>query len=355
MNDCMQHEKYMQRCLELAKNGFGNTSPNPIVGSVIVYNNKIIGEGYHKKQGESHAEVNAIQSVKNKDLLKHSTLYVNLEPCAHYGKTPPCANLIAGLGIPNVVIGSIDTAAHVSGKGIEILKNAGCNVVTGILENESRELNKRFFTFHEKKRPYIILKWAETPDGFIDIDKKNKKEIEPTWITNELAKTVVHKWRTEEDAILVGTNTVIHDNPKLTSRNWTGKNPVRIILDRELKLSAKYTVFNNEAETLVVADKLQGNSIRNNLSKNVGIEFVDYSSDFTNQLFLLLIKRNIQSVIIEGGAKVLNFFIDRNLWDEARVFIGDKIFGSGIQAPQIKKNIFYEEYIGNSKLIIIKN
>ncbi|OFX21572.1 MAG: riboflavin biosynthesis protein RibD [Bacteroidetes bacterium GWA2_31_9b] len=355
MNDCMSHEKYMQRCIELAKNGFGNTSPNPMVGSVIINNNKIIGEGYHRKYGEAHAEVNAIQSVVNKELLKQSTIYVNLEPCAHFGKTPPCANLIASMGIPNVVIGTIDSVAHASGKGIEILKNAGCNVITGVLEKESRELNKRFFTFHEKKRPYIILKWAETSDGYIDIQKMKKTNIEPTWITNNLSKAIVHKWRGEEDAILVGTNTIISDNPNLTTRCWEGKNPVRIVLDRELKLESTSHVFNSEAETIVIADKKFKNKIDEIQLKNVGIEFVDFSFDFTNQLFAALIKRNIQSVIIEGGAKVLNYFINQVLWDEARVFIGEKQFGLGVKAPVLEKRIFLEEKFGNSKLLLIKN
>jgi len=351
----MLHEKYMQRCIELAKNGIGYTSPNPMVGSVIVNNNKIIGEGYHRKYGEAHAEVNAIQSVFNKELLKESTIYVNLEPCAHFGKTPPCANLITSMGIPNVVIGTIDTAAHVSGKGIEILKNAGCDVITGVLEKESRELNKRFFTFHEKKRPYIILKWAETSDGFIDIQKGKKTIIEPTWITNNISKAIVHKWRSEEDAILVGTNTIISDNPKLTTRCWEGKNPVRIVLDRELKLESTNHVFNSEAETIVFADKSFTYKLNDVQLENVGIEFVDFSLDFTNQLFAALIKRNIQSVLIEGGAKVLDYFINQELWDEARVFIGEKKFGSVVKAPSLEKKIFSEEKFGNSKLLLIKN
>jgi len=333
----------------------GNTSPNPMVGSVIVYNNKIIGEGYHHKAGESHAEVNAINSVSNKALLKKSTLYVNLEPCAHFGKTPPCANLIADLKIPNVVIGTTDTAAHVSGKGIEILRNAGCNVQTGILEKESRELNKRFFTFHEKKRPYIILKWAETIDGFIDIDKKIKHEIKPTWITNEFSKTLVHKWRADEDAILIGTNTVVSDNPSLTTREWCGKNPVRIVLDRNLKLLPELNVFNNEAKTLIIADISCKNQKLSNINSKIGIEFVNFSSDFINQLMVILVKYKLLSIIIEGGATILQHFIDQNFWDEARVFIGAKNFKKGIKAPVIGKTGMFMERLGDSNVFLFVN
>ena len=245
------HEKFMQRCIDLARLGAGNTAPNPMVGSVIVYDGKIIGEGYHRRNGEAHAEVNAINSVNDKSLLRHASLYVNLEPCAHYGKTPPCANLIASIGIPNVIIGSVDSAAHVSGKGIQILKDAGCEVTTGVLESESRELNKRFFTFHEKKRPYIILKWAQTKDGFIDILRNNNCSVEPTWITNEYAKTLVHKWRSEEQAILIGTNTALADNPSLTTRLWKGKNPIRIVFDRNLRLPQGLRVFDDKAKTII--------------------------------------------------------------------------------------------------------
>jgi len=351
--DCMQHSKYMKRCLDLASIGFGNTSPNPMVGSVIVYNVKIIGEGYHKKAGGSHAEVNAINSVKNKELLSKSTLYVNLEPCSHFGKTPPCANLIVDLKIPNVVIGTKDTAAHVAGKGIEILQNAGVNVDIGIMEKEARELNKRFFTFHEKKRPYIILKWAETLDGFIDIDPCIKKDVQPTWITNQYSKVLVHKWRSEEDAILVGTNTIISDNPSLTTREWSGKNPIRIIFDRDLQLTNRFNIFNNKAETLVIADKKHDSQSQINKSKNIGIEFVDFSCDFTNQLWLIFVKYKIHSLIIEGGSKTLQYFIDNNYWDEARIFIGPKQFGSGIKAPIIDKRNASIENLGSSIMLFI--
>lgn len=350
----MIHEKFMKRCIELAKAGLGNTAPNPMVGAVIVYNNKIIGEGYHRKYGEAHAEVNAINSVKNRELLRKSTIYVNLEPCSHYGKTPPCANLIANVGIPNVIIGTVDTADHVSGKGIRILRDAGCRVTTGILEKECLELNKRFFTFYEKKRPYIILKWAQTKDGFIDVLRTKNNPFEPTWITNEYAKALVHKWRAEEQSILVGTNTVWQDNPGLTTRNWYGKNPLRIVLDRNLRLPLNLKVFSKDAETIVIADK-SAKTMRMNKNKNTfGIKFVNYSKDFYTQLFQILTEKSIQSVIIEGGEKVLNSFIESDLWDEARIFYGDKKFYNGINAPTIKLKDSSCDHLGTSKLTFIK-
>ena len=348
------HERYMQRCIDLALQGFGNTSPNPMVGSVVVYDNKIIGEGYHKKCGGPHAEVNAINSVKDKSLLKESTLYVNLEPCSHFGKTPPCASLIAKLGIPRVVIGTIDTASHVSGKGIQILKEAGVDVLVGVLEKESRELNKRFFTFYEKKRPYIILKWAQTKDGFIDIERNENSEIKPTWITNEYAKTLVHKWRSEEQALLIGTETALKDNPSLTTRNWKGRNPIRIVFDRNLKLPHHLNIFKPEAETLIIADVSLKNKEQKLNNEKVGIKFVDYKNDLYTQLFKILIDKSIQSIIIEGGAKVLNSFIENDLWDEARIFIGDKKFGKGVKAPEINYENGAVEYIGNSIFTFIK-
>ncbi|MDY6801117.1 MAG: bifunctional diaminohydroxyphosphoribosylaminopyrimidine deaminase/5-amino-6-(5-phosphoribosylamino)uracil reductase RibD [Bacteroidota bacterium] len=345
----------MQRCIELARLGLGNTAPNPMVGSVVVYDNKIIGEGYHRKCGEAHAEVNAINSVKNKELLQKSTLYVNLEPCSHFGKTPPCANLIAQLKIPEVVIGTIDTASHVSGKGIEILKQAGCKVTVGMLEKESREINKRFFTFHEKKRPYIILKWAETLDGFIDVLRSRDHPIKPTWITNEFSKMLVHKWRAEEQAILIGTNTASTDNPTLTTRNWPGTNPLRIVFDRDLKLSSNLNIFNKDAETVIVADNLMRNKLNKKFHSNIGTLFVDDNHGFDKQLFSFFINHHIQSVIIEGGAKVLNYFIANGLWDEARIFIGNKKFMKGVKAPQITGKVVQKENLDNSKLHLIKN
>lgn len=341
-------EKYMQRCLELAKSGFGTAAPNPMVGSVVVHNNKIIGEGYHHKCGEAHAEVNAINSVKDKSLLKESTIYVNLEPCAHYGKTPPCAELIVKNKIPKVVIGCIDSFAKVAGKGIEILKNAGCDVKTGILEKESLDLNKRFFTYHSKRRPYIILKWAETTDGFIDIERAPDSPIEQHWITNELSKKLVHKWRTEEDAFMVGTNTAQNDNPRLTVRDWSGRNPVRIILDRSLRLNKELHIFNQEAWTIIF------NSKETRSENNLEFIKVDFNENILNNILEHLYNLEIQSVVVEGGLQLLQSFIDQKLWDEARVFIGNKKFYSGIKAPDFMGDLVCDEKIGDSRLLLYK-
>ena len=349
-----EHEKYMHRCIELARNGLGNTAPNPMVGSVIVHKGKIIGEGYHRKCGEPHAEVNAINSVRNKDLLKESTIYVNLEPCSHFGKTPPCANLIASLGIPKVIIGTVDTASHVSGKGIGILKSVGCDVKVGVLDKECRELNKRFFTFHEKGRPYIILKWAQTKDGFIDIKRKEDHPLQPTWITNEYAKTLVHKWRAEEQSILVGTNTARQDNPSLTTRNWHGKNPLRVVLDQRFELPMDLKLFDRSADTLIIAGEESKSLKKRKLPENIGIEFVDYSKELYTQLFKIFIQRNIQSLIIEGGEKVLTSFIQNDLWDEARIFTGDIKFFEGVKAPCFDQKMNKLGILGNSVLSFIR-
>ncbi|WP_223033613.1 bifunctional diaminohydroxyphosphoribosylaminopyrimidine deaminase/5-amino-6-(5-phosphoribosylamino)uracil reductase RibD [Hanstruepera marina] len=308
------HEKYIKRCIEIAKNGLGTTAPNPMVGCVIVHENKIIGEGFTSSYGGSHAEVNAIQSVSNKTLLEKATLYVTLEPCSHYGKTPPCSDLIIKKKIPNVVIGTIDTHSKVAGEGIKKLEAAGCNVIVGILEDACKEHHKRFFTFHNKKRPYVILKWAETSDGFIA--PKTKSEQRPVWITNSYSRQLVHKWRAEEQAILVGTNTVMEDNPSLTVRSWTGKNPIRIVLDRNNKLPKKLAVFNDDAMTICLSEKE-----------------VDFDKHLAKNICEYLHNEDIQSVIIEGGSKTLQTFIDENIWDEARVFRGQNMFKSGIKAP----------------------
>jgi len=344
----------MQRCIQLAELGNGNTAPNPMVGAVIVCNNKIIGEGYHKKYGEAHAEVNAINSVIDKNLLKRSIIYVSLEPCSHFGKTPPCANLIVEMGIPKVVIGTIDTASHVSGQGIKILKSSGINVTVGILEKDCKELNKRFFTFYEKNRPYIILKWAQTKDRFIDVIRNINNPKQPTWITNEYSKTLVHKWRAEEQAILIGTNTAKEDNPSLTTRNWTGKSPLRIVFDRELKLNPSLKIFNNEAETIILSDISNEKCTKKQYPGKPSIVFVDYKKDFYSQLFSILVKKNILSIIIEGGEQVLNSFIENNYWDEARIFEGNKEFGEGISAPKLKCFVALNEQLGNTKLGLVK-
>ena len=331
------HETYIKRCIEIAKNGLGTTRPNPMVGSVIVHNNTIIGEGYTSKYGGNHAEVNAVNSIKNKNLLKKSTLYVTLEPCSHFGKTPPCSDLIIKHQIPNVVIGCMDDNEKVAGKGIKKLRDAGCNVIVGVLEKTCKAHHKRFFTCHNKKRAYIILKWAETADGFIAPKTKNKKK--PVWITNEFSRQLVHKWRTEEQAILVGTNTVLEDNPSLTARHWNGENPVRIVIDSKEKLSKNHTIFNDESETITLTNKN-----------------IDFSKDVANQICDMLFEKEITSVIIEGGAKTLQTFIDKNLWDEARVFTGKtSFFKAGIKAPKFSGKLISEEKIVADILKIYKN
>ncbi len=338
------HKKYIDRCIELAKNGLGNTYPNPLVGSVIVYNNKIIGEGFHTKAGEAHAEINAINNVKDKSLLKKSTLYVNLEPCSHWGKTPPCAKQIVDYKIPNVVVGTRDTTKKVSGKGIEILKKAGIEVIENIEKEKCRELNKRFFTFHEKKRPYIILKWAQSADGFIDKQRTANSPIEPNWITGELERILVHKWRVQEQSILVGTNTVRKDNPQLTSRHWFGKNPVRLYIDKKLDLQPNYFLNDNTTKTICF-NKIKSNNEKEN---SIFVKLNDTKS-YIRQMLNYLYSIDIQSVIVEGGQILLQSFIDENLWDEALVFTGKQLFISGVKAPKIfstsQQNIYFKESI----------
>ena len=323
------HEKYIKRCIEIAKNGLGTTRPNPMVGSIIVHKNKIIGEGFTSAYGGHHAEINAINAVIDKSLLQFATLYVTLEPCNHHGKTPPCSDAIINHKIPDIVIGTIDTHSKVSGEGIKKLKKSGCDVTVGVLEDECKEHHKRFFTFHNKKRPYIILKWAQTTDGFIAPKTKDKQE--PIWITNELSRQLVHKWRTEEHAILIGTNTVIQDNPSLTVRDWAGHNPIRIVINKNENLSKGFNVFNKEAETLLIKET----------SPEVICE--------------KLHEANINSVIIEGGAKTLQTFIDENLWDESRVFTGISLFKEGVKAPSFSGNLISEEKIQTDILKIYSN
>jgi diaminohydroxyphosphoribosylaminopyrimidine deaminase/5-amino-6-(5-phosphoribosylamino)uracil reductase len=342
-------EIYINRCIELAKRGAGSASPNPMVGSVIVCKDEIIGEGYHKKHGEAHAEVNAIDSVKNIELLKKSTIYVSLEPCAHFGLTPPCSDLIIQKKIPKVVIGTIDPFAKVAGKGIEKLKKAGIEVVVGILEKECQELNKRFFTFHEEKRPYIILKWAQTLDGFIDVERSEKEFGEPTWITGKKALHRVHEIRAIEDAILVGTNTALKDNPSLTVRHCEGRNPVRIVLDNQLRLPERLNLFDGSTKTIVF------NSLKDKELDNSSYVKIDFDKEITRQILKELYQRNILSLIIEGGKRVLRSFIAENLWDEAHLFIGNKYFYNGIRSPQIGGKIVSKEKIEDDKLIVYKN
>ncbi|RAR75778.1 bifunctional diaminohydroxyphosphoribosylaminopyrimidine deaminase/5-amino-6-(5-phosphoribosylamino)uracil reductase RibD [Flavobacterium aciduliphilum] len=330
------HETYIKRCLELAQKGLGTTYPNPLVGSVIVYDGKIIGEGWHKKAGEAHAEVHAIQAVKDKRLLSDATIYVSLEPCSHYGKTPPCSDLIIDQGIPNVVIGTIDPFSKVAGRGVKKLQDAGINVTVGVLEAECARLNKRFFTFHNKKRPYIILKWAESKEGCIAPLTKEIKE--PIWISNAFSRQLAHKWRSEEQAILVGTQTVRDDNPSLTVRDWTGNHPIRIVLDKNNSISKESYIFDTLAKTLLITKD-------------------DFSFDDNLALKMahFLYEKEIQSVIIEGGRQTLQTFIDAGIWDEARVFIGDKVLQEGIKAPKLEISPEKKRHIVNDELLIFFN
>ena len=345
------HEKYISRCIQLAKNGLGTTFPNPMVGSVIVHGDKIIGEGYTSPYGGSHAEVNAINSVKDKSLLSKATLYVTLEPCSHYGKTPPCADLIVKHQIPNVVIGLLDPHEKVAGKGIEKLKVAGCNVTVGVLEKECLEHHKRFITSHTKKRPYIILKWAETADGFIAPSyQKRNSNPQPYWISNPYSQQLVHQWRSQEQAILVGTNTVLADNPKLNVRHWKGKNPIRIVLDRELKIGNKHHVLDGSVKTIVITANRPKNP-----PQGIFYEIIDFENNLAAQICAILHKHKIISVIIEGGAKTLQSFIDSELWDEARIFKGKNKFGEGLESPRIHGFLQSETQIESDILTLLKH
>lgn len=321
-----QDEIYMQRCLDLAQLGLGTTYSNPLVGSVIVHQNSIIGEGWHQKAGEAHAEVRAIQSVSQPELLAESTIYVSLEPCAHHGKTPPCADLIIEKNFRRVVIGCRDSFDQVDGKGIQKLKEAGIEVTVGVLEKQARELNKRFFTFHEKKRPYIILKWAESADGFIA--PKPMPKNGPFWMTSALSKQLVHRWRTQEQAILVGGETLRKDNPSLTARYWHGRSPIRLVWSQRESANAKWNVCDASAQTHFIA------------AESV-VELVD-------QIYQL----GIQSVIIEGGSQVISQFIAADLWDQARVFHAPIHLHQGVEAPVLQANLAHSETIDLDQLHI---
>lgn len=338
----------MRRCFELAQKGQSRVAPNPMVGAVIVVDDKIIAEGFHEYFGGSHAEVNAIQKVKDKNLLKNASLYVNLEPCSHFGKTPPCANLIIEHKIPRVCIANLDPHDKVNGKGIQLLKAAGVDVKKGILEEEGHFLNRRFFTYHQKNRPYIILKWAETADAFIS---RNKKDIQSNnnWISNQSLKILSHQWRSEEAAILVGKNTVEIDNPLLTCRESKGQNPVRVILDRNLTLAKDSKIFNQDAPSIIFNQLL---------NKKEGIHSfikLDKSMDELKQIMTYLREMEINSIIIEGGATVLNNFIKNGLWDEVRIIKTNKVFNSGIKAPIIKGRLISQEEIKDNRLLTYLN
>ena len=331
------HEYFIEKCISLARKGILNVSPNPMVGCVIVNDGEIVGEGYHKEYGKNHAEVNAINSVKDKSVLKNSILYVNLEPCCHHGKTPPCTDIIIKYNIPKVVIGCIDTFTKVSGQGIKKLKNNSVEVIYGVLEKDCIELNKRFFCYHIKKRPYIILKWAKSKDNFIAPINQEKS----FWMTSDESKKLVHSWRAEEDAILVGRKTVVADNPYLTVRECEGKNPIRIVIDKELSLNEKSNVFDDQAKTIVF----------NNIKTAIIDKITYLKADFNNlnqDILKQLYNRDILSLIIEGGAFTINSFIENGLYDEIRVFTTNKVLENGIKSPNIPE-------IKNSKKITINN
>lgn len=346
----MGHEFYMRRCLELAILGHGSVSPNPMVGCVIVHEDRIIGEGYHQKFGEAHAEVNAIKNVLDKygkeatDLLKSATAYVTLEPCSHFGKTPPCADLLIKHEIKKVIIGNTDPFESVNGKGIEKLKNAGIEVVSGILEQECSTVNRRFFTRIKEHRPYIILKWAQTANGFFAPTDQSQQ-----WISGAEAKTLTHQWRADEDAILVGKNTVLADNPQLNTREVVGKNPIRIVIDKNLDIPLDYHIFNDAAKTIIF------NDVKTDVANNIHyVQMEDMNFYLPQKIAYQLYLMDIQSVIIEGGANILNQFIAANLWDEARIFTSKIQWDTGIEAPRIKGQTIEETAIGNDKLTIIK-
>lgn len=339
----MNDEFYIKRCIELAKKATGNTYPNPLVGSVIVHGGNIIGEGYHKKAGEPHAEINAINSVKNPSLLRDSTIYVSLEPCSHFGKTQPCALKLKEIGFKRVVIGTLDFHEKVNGKGKQILEDAGIEVVSGVLEKECKDLNKRFFTFHQKKRPYVILKWAQSGDGFMD------KDSQPYPISNAMANQYTHQLRADEHAILVGTQTALNDNPSLTVRNVSGKNPVRVLIDFDLKVPLDFNIFNNEAETFVF------NSIKNKDSGNVKFIKIE-KENFLQNLMQKLYENQIQSVIVEGGSFTLKQFIEANLWDEALVIKNENlILEKGTPAPEFTAEAVEKITVDDNTIYKYKN
>ncbi|HEX2968718.1 MAG TPA: bifunctional diaminohydroxyphosphoribosylaminopyrimidine deaminase/5-amino-6-(5-phosphoribosylamino)uracil reductase RibD [Bacteroidales bacterium] len=339
------NDKFMRRCLELASCAEGMTYPNPLVGAVVVHDGLIIGEGYHQRSGLPHAEVNAINSVQDRNRLNESTLYVNLEPCSHFGKTPPCADFIIASSIPRVVVGTPDTSSKVSGAGIKKLKEAGISVVTGILEEKSRWINRRFFTFNEKRRPWIVLKWAMSSDGFIDIAREPGFDAGPTWISGKPERVLVHRWRSFEQSILVGAGTVRTDNPRLNVREWKGHDPLVLILSRSGKISpvsvaGNIIVFSHNSEVTVPLATV----VRLNMEEQSCFQIVKY-----------LYNAGVQSVFIEGGAGVLNHFIMNNLWDEARIFTGKKQFGKGVKAPEHGGTMISEQEFEGSCLRIYSN
>lgn len=339
------HEVFMKRCIELAKLGEENVSPNPMVGAVLVYNNQIIGEGFHRNFGEAHAEVNAINSVTNKELIAESILYVNLEPCSHFGKTPPCTTIILEKKIKKVVIGCRDTFSLVNGKGIETLRNSKVDVIEGVLLEECEQLNKVFFNFHKKRRPFITLKWAESKDGFIG--KNGKPNLK---ISNDLSNVLTHKLRSKNMAIVVGTNTALIDNPKLNTRKWYGRSPVRIVFDFEGKLNSTLNIFlGNENYFVVTSEKIEINFPEKNI-----IRIANTENPFP-ELMSYLFKTGINSILVEGGAKLLQSFIDIDLWDEAIQIISENLIGDGIKAPVLHGRKYLINKVGSDTHYFYKN
>jgi len=336
------HEIFMQRCIDLAYLGQGNVRPNPMVGCVIVKDSEIIGEGYHEAFGGLHAEIQAINAVEDKSKLLGSTVYISLEPCVHHGKTPPCVDALIENKVATVVIGTRDSNPIVGGKGIERLERAGITVIEEVLPEECRNLNKRFFTFHEKRRPYVILKWAQTLDGFLDKDR-TMKEVGINWISSPETKVLVHKWRSEEQSILVGRNTIANDNPSLTVREVSGTNPLRIVIDSQLQLSKNVAIFSDDSPTLVF------NRIKNETKGNV--EWIKIHETSTKAILDELYKRNVQSVLVEGGSRTLQYFIIDNVWDEARVIVGNVRFQEGVKAPVINRVPVSSHPFGNKDTI----
>jgi diaminohydroxyphosphoribosylaminopyrimidine deaminase/5-amino-6-(5-phosphoribosylamino)uracil reductase len=339
-------ELYMQRCFDLAVKGLGNVAPNPLVGSVIVHQDKIIGEGYHQKYGEAHAEVNAVNSVPEnlKYLLPNSTLYVNLEPCSHHGKTPPCADMIISKRIPKVVISCLDPNPLVSGRGMQKLKDAGVEVITGVLQNEGAFLNRRFFTFHTAHRPYIILKWAQSQHRIM-APEGNRQQ----WLSGPEAKLLSHQWRSEETAILVGKNTVEADDPELTVRLVTGKNPIRITIDKNLSLPLKLKIFRDDVPVYIF------NRLESKTAGNLVFVKLDFEKNVEEQIANHLYQKGIQSLIVEGGPATLKHFIKSKLWDEARVFNTPNPLQEGKKSPAIAGQFLSEEMVGKDKLIVLLN
>jgi diaminohydroxyphosphoribosylaminopyrimidine deaminase/5-amino-6-(5-phosphoribosylamino)uracil reductase len=349
-------EQYMHRCIQLAKQGAGIVAPNPMVGAVLVYHNRIIGESYHQKYGEAHAEVNCINSVSEKDrpFISSAELYVSFEPCAHHGKTPPCADLIIAHKIPTVIIGCVDPFKQVAGKGIERLKAAGVEVITGVLQKKCESLNKRFFAFHLEKRPYVILKWAQSING--KIAPLHQQAGERIYISNQFTNRLVHKWRSEEAAILVGTNTAAFDDPELTNRWWSGKSPVRLIVDMNLRLPLSLEVFDGHQPTIIF--NTQQHNMENFLSSSsqpgVGLSFYQLAKNdnLIKKILEACYQNNIQSIIVEGGARLLQSFIDEGVWDEARIITNQTLYiQKGLPAPELKNFTWqYKEDISTDKI-----